>query len=111
VSSLATRWDTTKAINKVAIGTGGFRFASLTDAYDPMLLPGAVKYGDVPGLLALIAPSSLWLSGEGATAPSIVAKSYEANTGAQLTSYSGPPNNEAAEAVKWLLTGLPKETR
>ena len=29
-----------------------------------MFFPGAVKYGDVPSLLALGAPGKLWLAGE-----------------------------------------------
>jgi len=92
-----------QAINHVAIGTGGFRFASLTEAYDPMLVPGAVRYGDVPGLLALAAPHPMWLSGEGAQAPSLVAKTYQAAKAPGVTSYAGPAANEAGEAVKWLL--------
>ena len=92
------------AVDKVAIGTRGFRFASITQAYDPMLVPGAVKYGDVPGLVGLLAPRPLWLSGEGEQAPSLVAKSYAAGKGSPVVSYSGTAENESAEAVKWLLT-------
>jgi hypothetical protein len=92
------------AVDKVAIGTGGFRFASLTNAYDPMLVPGAVKYGDVPGLLGLVAPHPLWLSGEGEQSPAVVASLYQAAKGPQVTSYAGPAAGEAGAAVKWLLT-------
>ena len=102
----AAAFQAGSAVNKVAIGTAGFRFASLTDAFDPMLLPGAVKYGDVPGLLALIAPRPLWLSGEGTQAPSVTAASYRAAKGPQATSYSGPEAGASADAVKWLLAGL-----
>lgn len=102
----AAAFQAGSAVNKVAIGTAGFRFASLTDAYDPMLLPGAVKYGDMPGLLALVAPHPLWLSGEGAQAPSIVTNSYQAIKGPEVTSYAGAQAGAAAEAVKWLLTGM-----
>lgn len=35
----------------VVVDTEGFRFASLNDQWNPMFVPGAVKYGDVPGLL------------------------------------------------------------
>ncbi|WP_075090567.1 hypothetical protein [Verrucomicrobium spinosum] len=41
------------------IATGGFRFGSLKDVWDVNFVPGAVKYGDVPALLALCAPVSL----------------------------------------------------
>lgn len=47
-----------------AIDTEGFRFASLTDVWDPMFVPGAVKYGDVPALLKLIAPVKVTALGE-----------------------------------------------
>jgi dienelactone hydrolase len=51
-------------IEKIAVNTDGFRFAQITDIEDPDLLPGAVKYGDLPALLALAAPTPLWIHGE-----------------------------------------------
>jgi hypothetical protein len=51
-------------LNAVAIDTEGFRFEKLTDQYQPMFVPGAVKYGDLPALLALCAPLPLSLAGE-----------------------------------------------
>lgn len=48
-----------------AFHTQGYRFATITEARDPQLLPGAVKYGDVPALLALSGGNKpLWLGGE-----------------------------------------------
>ncbi|WP_010583497.1 alpha/beta hydrolase family protein [Schlesneria paludicola] len=94
------------AVNRLAIGTAGFRFATLTDAYDPMLLPGAVKYGDVPGLLSLAAPHPMWLSGEGSQVPPVVATTYQVANAPTVVSYDGPPAGEAAAAVNWLLSGL-----
>lgn len=93
------------AVNRVAIGTGGFRFASLTNAFDPMLVPGAVKYGDVPGLLGLIAPRPLWLAGEGPVTPSLTAACYFATRSSGMTLFSGTAMDAPAEAVKWLLAG------
>ena len=95
-----------RAVNKLAIGTNGFRFASLTDVYDPMLLPGAIRYGDLPGLLALAAPHPLWLSGEGAKAPEVLVKSFQANPGVELTINNGPVSTEAKDAVSWILQGM-----
>ncbi len=40
-------------VRKLAVLSDGFRFGSVTNIRDPWLLPGAVRYGDVPGLLAL----------------------------------------------------------
>ncbi len=60
-----------------AIDTQGFRFAELADWKHADFLPGAVKYGDLPTLLALSAPSRLWIGGESAP-PSIVKTAYKA---------------------------------
>ena len=65
------------AIDRTAIDTADFRFASLTEFDDPQFLPGAVKYGDVPGLLALSAGSDVWLSGE-KELPKLAAASWKA---------------------------------
>lgn len=94
------------AVDQLAIGTGGFRFASLTDAFDAMMTPGAVKYGDVPALLALAAPHPLWLSGEGGKPPAVTSSCYRAIKAPEITSYAGSPDSEASEAVKWILAGL-----
>jgi len=82
-----------------AIDTGGFRFASLDRVDDPMFLPGAVKYLDVPGLLALGADGDLWLGGEGESAPAIVVAAYRApGAKGRLTVRS----SRSADAASWL---------
>jgi dienelactone hydrolase len=48
----------------LALSTGGFRFADISSIIDSNFLPGAVKYGDLPMLIALTAPTPLWLAGE-----------------------------------------------
>ncbi len=52
----AARAQAGEAVARAAIDTAGFRFASIESLTDLNFLPGAVKYGDVPGLLALGAP-------------------------------------------------------
>ena len=42
-----------RAVAGAVIDTGGFRFAAVEDQFDPLFVPGAVKYGDLPALLAL----------------------------------------------------------
>lgn len=74
------------AVDKLAVDTDGFRFATITDWRDPNLWPGAIKYGDVPGLLSLAAPTQLWIAGEKAV-PEIVSRCYKA---------AGEPNAAAA---------------
>ena len=40
-----------------------FSFADVTDSADPMLLPGALRYGNIGGLAALAAPATLVVHG------------------------------------------------
>lgn len=90
------------AIDRTAIDTAGFRFASLTEFDDAQFLPGAVKYGDVAGLLALSAGSEVWLSGE-KELPKLTAASWKsAGSGAPLTLFAGEASAKANDAVKWL---------
>ena len=58
-------------VDAAAFDTQSFRFASFTDQYQPMFVPGAVKYGDVPGLIKLCSPVKLAVAGEGGEAKSI----------------------------------------
>jgi dienelactone hydrolase len=96
--------QTRGGIARVAINTGGFRFADLNDIYDVNFMPGAVKYNDIPGLLALLAPTRLWLAGEGETAPPIVNAAFTAaSEPANLTTFSGKSRDVAEAAVEWLL--------
>ncbi len=60
----------------LAVDTVGFRFASITSVRDLNLLPGMVKYGDVPALLALCAPTKLSVVGESAENLSLMTASY-----------------------------------
>jgi len=53
-----------KSLQGAVIDTEGFRFASLNDQWDPMYMPGAVKYGDLPGLFRLAEPLRPALLGE-----------------------------------------------
>ena len=48
----------------VAVDTHGFRFAGITQIRDVNLLPGAVKYGDLPSLLTLCLPIRTAVAGE-----------------------------------------------
>lgn len=89
------------SIDRAAIDTAGFRFATLTEFDDPQFLPGAVKYGDVPALLALSAGSEVWLSGE-KELPSLTAASWKAAGSAAPTLFTGEESAKANAAVQWL---------
>jgi len=89
-------------IERAAIHDDGFRFAQLTDVYDTRFLPGAAKYGDVPGLLSLAAPTRLWLAAEPVAENSIIGASWRASGQLdRLTTYSG--SSIESNAVEWLL--------
>ena len=49
-------------IDAAVIETNGFRFDALPDVWHDDFLPGAVKYGDLGGMLAMAAPLRLWLA-------------------------------------------------
>lgn len=53
------------AIQRTAADLNGFRFEGITSLDDAMMLPGAVKYGGVPGALALAAPAEVMAFGAG----------------------------------------------
>jgi hypothetical protein len=87
-----------------AAHTEGFRFADLTDVYDIDFMPGAAKYGDLPGLLALAAPTRLWLGGEGKEAPPVIKAAFAAAGRVEnLTISSRTSGDVAAQVVEWLL--------
>ncbi|MHC4685188.1 MAG: hypothetical protein ACYTEW_12875, partial [Planctomycetota bacterium] len=92
------------AVARAAVNTARFRFADLKDVYDVNFIPGAAKYDDLPGLLALSAPTQLWLAGEGEKAPSIVNAAFAvAGKGENLATFSGETRDVAKVTVEWLL--------
>jgi dienelactone hydrolase len=92
-------------VARAAINTEGFRFADLKDVYDINFIPGAAKYYDLPGLLALSAPTRLWLAGEGKEAPPIVNTAFiAAGELDNLTMFSGESQDVVKAAVEWLLS-------
>jgi dienelactone hydrolase len=96
-----------EAVTYAVLDTGGFRFGKLLDLWDASFLPGGAKYGDLPGMLALAAPTKLWLAGEGEQAPEVVQAIYAAaQAGENLTTYKGDPSTARAAGVQWLLDHL-----
>jgi dienelactone hydrolase len=74
----AARAQAGGAVARALIDTRGFRFAGLPSYRDPDFLPGALKYGDLPGMLSLSAPHALWVAGEGGRLPEAVSAAYAA---------------------------------
>lgn len=88
-------------VNRAALATHGFRFGKLTDYLDGEFLPGGAKYGDLPGILSLAAPTKLWLAGETPASAAIVKAAYSAGGSAGALTLAEQEN--AAAAVAFLL--------
>ncbi len=86
-------------IHRAVIDTQGFRFVDLKSFRNPNFLPGAVKYGDVPGLLSLAAPHKLALLGDDVNKLSPVSAAYNA-AGAPDAATSFDRDRSAA--IGWL---------
>jgi hypothetical protein len=92
------------AVDRAAVDTGGFRFVDLATYRDGNFLPGAVKYGDLPAMLALYAPGELWLAGEGEEVSPVIAAAYDSlEMKDRVTRFAGERSAVGREAVKWLL--------
>lgn len=92
-----------EAATCVAVDTGGFRFANVADIYDMNFLPGGAKYGDLPGLLALGAPSKLWLAGEGTESLRLLKQMYQTAGSPQNLTVTDVSQSPEDKAVEWLL--------
>ncbi len=90
------------AVDKAAVNTEGFRFASLKSIRDPRFLPGVTKYGDVPGLLGLAEAKELLVAGEGGKLPALTAAVVNAAQRGDHVTADGSAN-AANSAVEWLL--------
>ena len=91
-------------LDRAAIDTGGFRFATVNAIDDAAFLPGGAKYDDLPGFLALAAPSPLWLAGEGPKPPAILAAAYAATGSPRALTVSGMRGPQAtADGIRWVL--------
>ena len=68
------------AVTKTAADFDGFRIEQVRTSMDEMMLPGAVKYGGLPALTALAAPSPLYLHNHRSTgAGRWIKAAYEAS--------------------------------
>jgi hypothetical protein len=93
-------------VDATAIDTGGFRFVNLASWRDVNFLPGAVKYGDLPAMLALCAPHKVWIAGETQGAPDLALLSAAFDTAAakdNITFAGSQPDAVIQDAVAWLL--------
>ena len=98
----AARTIAGSAINAAAIDTANFRFTNLSDWKHADFLPGAVKYGDLPTVLALSAPNKLWIGNEDQLPP-IVAQIYNNSGQPKAVTSSSNSLNLTTEAVDYIL--------
>jgi Acetyl xylan esterase (AXE1) len=85
---LAARSQAGDAIEETRVKLNGFRFENVTRHNHPMFVPGAVKYLDVDGLIALSAPAKLTIDVESPIAKKVytaVAAAKNFSTSSQLS--------------------------
>jgi dienelactone hydrolase len=91
------------AVARTAVDANGFRFESVKDFNDEMMLPGAVKYGGLLTLAAVSAPHELLIHNTRGCGPaSYLEAAYEA-AGASKNLVRREEAMEPAAAVDWLL--------
>ncbi|MEZ6063199.1 MAG: acetylxylan esterase [Planctomycetaceae bacterium] len=97
------------AVTGVAVDMNGFRFANITDIRDVNLIPGAIRYGDVPGLLALCAPRPLATVRE--DVQPVTRAAYKA-ANATLQTLNAADSNAAEGAIAdWLIRRVTASSR
>jgi len=90
-------------VARTAADCDRFHFEKVVKTDDPMMLPGALKYGGLPGLTALCAPGELWLqNAEGTGLENWVKPAYKAAQASASLRQTAEKALEA-ETVDWLL--------
>ncbi|MDY3562415.1 hypothetical protein R5W23_003881 [Gemmata sp. JC673] len=91
------------AVAKTAADLNGFKFEDITDPADPMLLPGAVKYGGLGAFLALCAPGEVLVHNHKDTGTGQLSRAaYEAAGAANKLTRSAD-KLDPAKVVEWLV--------
>ncbi len=99
----AARAQARDAVDHACIHTAGFRFLNVKDIRDPDFLPGGSKYHDLPGMIAIAAPDSVWVSGETVDGLKIVRRAYEVDGAGEHLTIQQPTERLADSAAGWLL--------
>lgn len=85
-------------VSKLVVQTDGYRLGSVTDIRDVMLWPGGLRYGDLPGLLALRAPRPLLIAGDDANRLELTTAAYAASGRSQVLTLA----QGLDEAAAWI---------
>ncbi len=92
-----------ESVARALIEDDGFRFKDLTSMDDPMMLSGALKYGDVPAFLALGAPGGLAVLKDGAQPDPLVSAAYLAAGAIKNLQALPREKRDSKEVLDWLL--------
>ncbi len=91
------------AVNRCAADANRFNFRNIRKTDDPMMLPGALKYGGLDGLAALNAPSPLLIhNSEGSNLGHWLKAAYAASGHPENLELKTEPQTKA-EVIAWLL--------
>jgi dienelactone hydrolase len=91
------------AVAKLAADMNQFRFEAIKDTADPMMLPGAVKYGGLPTFLALCAPGAALVHNHAGTASGKLSKAAYDAAGASDKLTRVDAKLDDAKVVEWLI--------
>lgn len=91
------------AVAKTAADLNQFDFADITDPADPMMLPGAVKYGGMGAFLALCAPGEVLVHNHKGTGSGQVSRAAYAAAGAADKLTRSANKLDPAKVVAWLI--------
>ncbi len=90
------------AVERTAADVNGFRFEKVKTTDDPMMLPGALKYGGLSALSALAAPGEVYVYNQHGTGMGRWMKAVYEAAGAS-DKFTADDRTAAHDVVKWLL--------
>jgi hypothetical protein len=91
------------AVDRLAADLNQFRFESIKEEDDPMMLPGAVKYGGLPAFLAAAAPGEVLAHNHRGTATGQLPKAAYAAAGAEGKLVRDPMKWEDKKVAEWVV--------
>jgi dienelactone hydrolase len=91
------------AVARTAADLNQFRFENVKDTADPMILPGAVKYGGLPAFLALCAPGEVLAHNHKGTNTGKLSQAAYAAAGAADKLTRSDEKLDDAKVVEWLV--------
>ena len=91
------------AVTKTAADLNQFRFENVKDVNDPMMLPGAVKYGGLPAFLALCSPGEVLAHNHRGTNTGKLPKAAYDAAGAPTKLTRSDDKLDDTKVVEWLM--------